>query len=758
MSQAEELLMSLSESVSEHAHIVVDSETHFVIDPVTREIDSSPHQDKAIMQYDHASERFTFELPRYVEGHDMTLCNRVRVHYINIDGETGESNSQPVELYDLRVDPENPTAVICSWVVTRNATQLAGTLNFLVQYMCVSDMSVVDYEFHSNIYRDLPVKKNDRTDETAVIEYSDIIEQWRAKLFGAGDSAVADITLNAETQLKNIETEGAEQVAAVVETKDNAIAEIIAKGETTLASIPEDYTATHNMAKAATRTKASAIVVTAEGETVVAEDCSDDYLRGLHVYGKTTQVATTGAQLANLPDYEVTLGGIVWTCAGGVVKAVGTCNAESSSTGNTIFHDLTGLSGTFYVSGSRSPAKVYVRVRENGTEKWYSDRAFTLTGMEESVLFYIQVADVGTVVDTTVYPMLNIGDEALPWEPYSGGVASPSPEWSQDLNSIADPVINIYGQNLFDDRQLIETEVLSIHGNMPVQLQAGEYVVTVSITGNVAEQDATLVFYNASKERVLEVNTLKDSTFVLTEEVQSVNIYPFSGAVGGTWESIAITAGLNISECEPYKPIQTLPLNRTLHGIPVESGGNYTDSNGQQWICDEIDFERGVYVKRVHAITDWSNVTLHQHTYTNDSYFVVYVGSNVSTVGTSNDVLCTHLVKCGGGNLGNRAGVYSYTGSKNTLHISVPVSVATDVASLQEWLVNNDFAVAYAIAPIETPLTEEELLAFSKLHSNSLVTTALNSENAYMGLVYNADTKAYLERYVKEILNTLVKE
>ena len=39
-----------------------------------------------------------------------------------------------------------------------------------------------------------------------------------------------------------------------------------------------------------------------------------------------------------------------------------------------------------------------------------------------------------------------------------------------------------------------------------------------------------------------------------------------------------------------------------LPGIPISSGGNYTDADGQQWICDEVDFARGVYVKRVEKI------------------------------------------------------------------------------------------------------------------------------------------------------------
>lgn len=52
----------------------------------------------------------------------------------------------------------------------------------------------------------------------------------------------------------------------------------------------------------------------------------------------------------------------------------------------------------------------------------------------------------------------------------------------------------------------------------------------------------------------------------------------------------------------PENPIPLYPQDG-LHGIPVASGGNYTDKNGQQWICDEIDFERGKYVQRVARYT-----------------------------------------------------------------------------------------------------------------------------------------------------------
>ena len=57
---------------------------------------------------------------------------------------------------------------------------------------------------------------------------------------------------------------------------------------------------------------------------------------------------------------------------------------------------------------------------------------------------------------------------------------------------------------------------------------------------------------------------------------------------------------------------QTLTINTPngLCGIPVDTGGNYTDSTWQQWICDEVDFERGVYVQRIGRIASYNNEQL----------------------------------------------------------------------------------------------------------------------------------------------------
>ena len=64
--------------------------------------------------------------------------------------------------------------------------------------------------------------------------------------------------------------------------------------------------------------------------------------------------------------------------------------------------------------------------------------------------------------------------------------------------------------------------------------------------------------------------------------------------------SIQVELGTEATDYEPYHE-QTLALQTPngLPGIPVTSGGNYTDPQGQQWVCDEVDLERGVMVQRV---------------------------------------------------------------------------------------------------------------------------------------------------------------
>ncbi len=163
----------------EHKHIVFDSDTRFYINAVTRQIKADPKQKSVIMQNDHNSERFTFELPRIIEGHDMSICNQVEVHYLNSSSKDKESFRMGLYVAeDLQISQEDPEKVVCSWLVSQNATQLVGKLSFRLRFKCVED-GVITYAWHTAIFADISVSDGINADETFEMDYVDIIEQWK---------------------------------------------------------------------------------------------------------------------------------------------------------------------------------------------------------------------------------------------------------------------------------------------------------------------------------------------------------------------------------------------------------------------------------------------------------------------------------------------------------------------------------------------------------------------------------------------------
>ena len=166
-----------------HMHPIYDADPHFTIDAITRAITNETGK-TILMQYDHDSERFSFEINRLVEGHDVTLCNKVEVHYTNADANRQGVNYGVYEVDDLIVDPDNPDRVVFTWLVSQNATLYAGSLSFLVVFTCVEEGMVV-YRWNTNINTSVSIAKGMNNGEAVVEEYPDILTQWKDDLFAA---------------------------------------------------------------------------------------------------------------------------------------------------------------------------------------------------------------------------------------------------------------------------------------------------------------------------------------------------------------------------------------------------------------------------------------------------------------------------------------------------------------------------------------------------------------------------------------------
>ena len=191
---------------------------------------------------------------------------------------------------------------------------------------------------------------------------------------------------------------------------------------------------------------------------------------------------------------------------------------------------------------------------------------------------------------------------------------------------------------------------------------------------------------------------------------------------------------------------QTMLVPYTLHGIPVTSGGNYTDENGQQWICDEVDFARGVYVKRVAQKVFNGNSSESWGKYVTQQYEGFSIIESDMAVGTRQKGYCNRLPIHKA--LSAEPGLWLGVGN-NIIYAPNTMSFATDVAGWRTWLSNNPMTVQYILAtPIETPLSEEELAAFAALRTNRGSTTVSNDASAHMEIEYVMDAKKYIDSMV----------
>lgn len=252
-------------------------------------------------------------------------------------------------------------------------------------------------------------------------------------------------------------------------------------------------------------------------------------------------------------------------------------------------------------------------------------------------------------------------------------------------------------------------------------LQPGTYtasVIGVNVVGPASNLLDRLYVANANTGDIL-VNYIKDGypkTFTLNEE--AVVRVDMVFAAGTTYNNkaikIQIERGAVATEYEPYKAAQTLSTVLNLRGIPVASGGNYTDENGQQWVCDELDFARGVYAQRVNLLTISPT---NPKTFIGSDNFIYYPMADYGVYGTK--VLCSHY--------GSEEVGFNSTGA------SAKFPGFATVDEFNAFVANNSVDVAYILAtPVETALSAEELAAFAALRANNPCTTISNSAGAGM--------------------------
>lgn len=205
-----------------------------------------------------------------------------------------------------------------------------------------------------------------------------------------------------------------------------------------------------------------------------------------------------------------------------------------------------------------------------------------------------------------------------------------------------------------------------------------------------------------------------------------------------------------VSVANPTITINKVPLSipHSLPGILVASGGNYTDASGQQWICDEVDLVRGVYVRRVGTrVLNGANDE-HWDT-TSVQYYLPFPDKRSNYTDVGNALVCSHFKART--YIDNSLGFVTETHFSNG-NINVLFNYDNGQGGLNNfiaWLRTNPITVQYVLAtPVETPLSAEEIATYGALYTTRPSTTLSINKGASMSVEYVADTKAYIDSLV----------
>ena len=208
---------------------------------------------------------------------------------------------------------------------------------------------------------------------------------------------------------------------------------------------------------------------------------------------------------------------------------------------------------------------------------------------------------------------------------------------------------------------------------------------------------------------------------------------------------------------------QTLPVSTPngLPGIPVTSGGNYTDADGQQWVCDEVDFARGKYIQRIgtHLIKDTGVITNSRQQ--DPEYFgcVDLLGQN--GIGYDKILMADKLVFVGINKNINGAQITIVPGN-GFLVFGLKKSIVAQetIYAVKNYLAQNPITVVFAInAPAETDLTPEQLQAYAALKTYAPSTTIQTDSTPAAGLAvrYVADAQKYIDNKLSTINTQLLE-
>ena len=539
--------------------------------------------------------------------------------------------------------------------------------------------------------------------------------------------------------------------------------------------------------------------ISASGNPAIMSDSlKNNPMNEMKVFGWSKQETTTGAQLfpTITPSIEEKNGITVEYMEHGKIHISGT--SEKTVDFMTPTFEL--LAGTYTLSMGINIDNTLMRCTLSTAEGLpyfdilNNEASKTETTEDNMILYLLLRVYGGKTIDITIQPMLNTGTSPLPWEPYTGGQPSPSPDYPQQIVSAGSDGkigIEVRGKNLVDiygysasDIPSPEAERVSFNTygtTLSTTEKTDKLIVNQKIIDGASINSYTSGYFCIGINRKLE----NDKDYIITFNIDVIQ-NPFSASVinvlfngieaykakiigdkvtvkvsykeDGERQYVEVRncgMSLEISNFmitekdentiyEPYYEPQTISISTPtgLPAIPVDTGGNYTDVDGQQWIADYVDLKRGKYVQNICDLP-LKDINLKWYTWgvnanaDNGTGFYVFT-TEYARVGNTK-VLAT-ICRYNIGAWGGRENGCSASADNSYITVSLHTSDLDDasdnkkaIESFKKIVEQTDAHVLYVRAePIERDLTPEEIQAYKNLVTYAGTTTVENDADCYM--------------------------
>lgn len=770
MTEAEKLLQETKSAV------VAETQTEdiCVIDSDLRIIDI-PEQFKVLgVENDKDVRAMQFRVPKTYKGTDLSAFT-ISVNYQNARG-----MKDRYIVTDKKVSGDQ---IEFSWTVGKTATVYRGDTRFIVCMRLTGSDGIIQKEFNTTLATMTVLEGLEVDDPVIEQEEKDIIAQLLQIVDDKSKEAVQAVT-----------AEGTKQIKAV-----QAAAQEIAADREQIKTNKADITDLR-------QTKAGAIINSAKGERIAVGDSAGAFFEGLKLFGKSEQVRTKGYQLFDASKIPTkSAGGATVTNNGdGSFTISGSGNLTGNFTNSHVLSNEEAKklfkAGRVTLKGDKTYPFVYMRIKNTAglikelkTLDVDSERYLDLTSEHiNSEGFHVSFGIYGNsgsaIIPGTVKPMVYQDGDGT-WEPFTGGKPSPSMDYKQDPESSGDGGnigLEVFGKNLcpissmtdrkdnpsgsiyLTDMPICEKYTLSCN----VTKYQDDTRTHTRITIILRYSDGTNKEFCSSKDTDNSerdgVKRFKTVTATLDKHKKLIGItiialdYSiYEGTLHAIAENIQMECGSGATDFVPYQDLRSTPLSTPngLLGLPVDSGGNYTDSNGQKWICDEMDFKRGKYVQRINkAVFDgsddenWSEFTGVNLTKTKRFASAPYA---IPAVDKSliDSCITNRFLYLRNDSDKEHFRLSTSNGVFNQVVLFTNVDTVSDVNALKNWLKANPVEILVPLAaPIETDIPEETMTAYRKLYTNYPSTVIQNDSGAGMEVEYVADTKQFILDQIKALV------